>query len=300
MKIIRNSSELEPCGLALGNFDGVHIAHKEIIKKCRDYAKNNDIQSGVLLFENHTQTVLGNKEFKVLSPLSEKIKMIEELGVDFVFIKSFDDETMKMEKEDFFQFLTVEMKAKGLFAGYDYNFGYRALGDSNALLELGEKNGVYVEIIGEIDVLNKPISSTSIREMVRMGETEKLKKYLGRSYCVCGVVEKGKQNGTKMGIPTANLKYQPDKLLPADGVYKGEFIINENSYKSLINIGKNPTFDAEKRTLEVHIPEFSENIYGVEGKVLFDEKIRDEIKFKTPEELTKQIKKDLEILKKGN
>ncbi|MBR3791417.1 MAG: riboflavin kinase, partial [Clostridia bacterium] len=90
-----------------------------------------------------------------------------------------------------------------------------------------------------------------------------------------------------------------DKLLPPDGVYKGEFIINGNSYKSLINIGKNPTFDAEKRTLEVHIPDFNKNIYGEKVKVLFDEKIRDEIKFRTPRELTEQIKKDLEMLKKG-
>lgn len=299
MKIIRNLSDLNACSIALGNFDGVHIAHKRIIEKCREYAKNNGILSGVLLFENHTQTVLEDKTFKVLTPLSEKIEMIEELGVDFIFIKSFDEDTMKMKKGEFFQFLTVKMKAKALFAGYDYTFGYKASGDSKKLLELGEENGVYVEIIDEVDVSNKPISSTSIREMVKLGETEKVKKYLGRSYCVFGVVEKGKQNGTKMGIPTANLKYEDDKLLPPDGVYKGEFIINGNSYKSLINIGKNPTFDAEKRTLEVHIPDFNKNIYGEKVKVLFDEKIRDEIKFRTPRELTEQIKKDLEMLKKG-
>ncbi len=299
MKIIRNLCELKPCSIALGNFDGVHIAHREIIEKCRDYAKNNDIQSGILLFENHTQTVIDNKKFKVLSPLSEKIEMIKELGVDFVFIKQFDDATMKMTKEDFFEFLITKMKAKALFAGYDYTFGYKALGKSKDLLEMGEENGVYVEITDEIEIFDKPISSTAIREMVKLGETEKIKKYLGRSYCVSGIVEKGKQNGTKMGIPTANLKYDADKLLPSDGVYLGEFIINKNSYKSLINIGKNPTFDADKRTLEVHIPDFCENIYGKEVKVLFDKKIRDEIKFKTPEELTKQIKNDLEILKKG-
>ncbi|MBR3791478.1 MAG: riboflavin biosynthesis protein RibF, partial [Clostridia bacterium] len=119
MKIIRNLSDLNACSIALGNFDGVHIAHKRIIEKCREYAKNNGILSGVLLFENHTQTVLEDKTFKVLSPLSEKIEMIEELGVDFIFIKSFDEDTMKMKKGEFFQFLTVKMKAKALFAGYD-------------------------------------------------------------------------------------------------------------------------------------------------------------------------------------
>ena len=115
-------------------------------------------------------------------------------------------------------------------------------------------------------------------------------------YFVSGIVEKGKQNGTKMGIPTANVSFPNDKLMPDDGVYTGIIEIENKQYKSLINIGKNPTFNAEKRTLEVHIPEFSKNIYEEEVKVLFDRKIRGEIKFESSSQLVKQIKEDLKFL----
>lgn len=298
IKIISEYEELNNCAVALGNFDGIHIAHSEIISKCKAYADEHNILSVVLLFENHTQTVLENKSFNLLTPMSEKIKIIEELGVDFVFVKSFDEDTMKMSTEEFFNFLIRKMKAVALFAGYDYTFGYKASGNSQRLLELGEKAGIHIEIIDEIDVSNKPISSTDIRELVRQGKIRDIKKYLGRNYGVFGVVERGKQNGTKMGIPTANLRYENDKLLPPDGVYSGAIILNKKRHRALINIGKNPTFKAKKRTLEVHIPNFCEDIYKAEAQVLFDRKIREEIKFNSPEELTAQIKKDLKVLEK--
>lgn len=298
INIIREFEKLENCAVALGNFDGIHIAHSEIISKCKAYADEHNILSVVLLFENHTQTVLENKSFNLLTPMPEKIKIIEELGVDFVFVKSFDEDTMKMSTEEFFNFLIRKMKAVALFAGYDYTFGYKASGNSQRLLELGEKAGIHIEIIDEIDVSNKPISSTDIRELVRQGKIRDIKKYLGRNYGVFGVVERGKQNGTKMGIPTANLRYENDKLLPPDGVYSGAIILNKKRHRALINIGKNPTFKAKKRTLEVHIPNFCEDIYKAEAQVLFDRKIREEIKFNSPEELTAQIKKDLKVLEK--
>ena len=299
MKIIRDVRELANCALALGNFDGVHIAHREIIEKCKLYADENNILSGVLLFENHTKTVLEGRKVKLLTPLAEKLKIIEQTGIDFVFIKPFDESTMQMSDEEFFSFLTREMKALALFAGFDYTFGYKASGNSKTLLELGKKAGIHIGIVERIDVMNEPVSSSLICELVRLGKTNEIEKYLKRPYSVSGIIEKGKQNGTKMGIPTANLGYDEDKLLPSDGVYIGEIVIDNKVYKSLINIGKNPTFDADKRTLEVHIPGFSGDIYEKEARVIFYKKIREEIKFNSPEELTQQIKKDLELLKKG-
>lgn len=296
LKIIRDFKELATCALALGNFDGIHIAHREIIEKCKLYADENNMLSGVLLFENHTKTVLENRKVKLLTPLSEKIKIIEQMGIDFVFIKPFDEVTMQMRDEEFISFLTREMKASALFAGYDYTFGYKASGNSRTLMEFGEKAGIHIEIIERIDIMEEPVSSSLICNLVRIGKTDEVKRYLKRPYSVFGSIEKGKQNGTKMGIPTANLGYEDDKLLPSDGVYTGEIVIDNESYKALINIGKNPTFDADKRTLEVHIPGFSGNIYGAEAQVIFNKKIREEIKFNSPGELTEQIKKDLELL----
>ena len=300
LKIITDIKEVQKCAVALGNFDGLHIAHKQIITNCTEYAKKTGLKSCVLLFDIHPRTLFDNK-IKLLTTLLEKLKALEKTGIDFVFIKSFDEKTMKMSAEEFFGFLTEDLKAKALFAGFDYTFAHKASGDSNTLLKLGKKHDIFVDISEQIIIDDVSVSSTFIRELVSSGKMQEAKKYLGEGYFVLGNVVKGKQNGTKMGIPTANISYPEDKLIPSDGVYTGVFKMNSKEYKSLINIGKNPTFDADKRTLEVHIPEFSGDIYGMEAEVIFDKKIRDEIKFESPKQLVEQINKDLQNLKqKGN
>ncbi len=296
MKTITAFSEMKDCALALGNFDGLHIAHRKIIEKCKGYAKENGILCGVLLFHRHTKAFF-EKNVKLLTTTEEKIQLIKELGIDFVFIKEFDEETMKMSSGEFFSFMTDKLNAKALFAGYDYTFGYKALGDSKTLLKLCEEKGIDTEIIPCVDVGGEPVSSTKIRELIKSGKTIEAQKYLGSMYVISGIVEKGKQNGTKMGIPTANVSFPEDKLIPPDGVYTGIFEVFEKKYKCLINVGKNPTFDAEKRTVEVHIPEFSGDLYNKPARVLFDRKIREEIKFNSSGELVEQINKDLAYLK---
>lgn len=295
MKTITAFSEMKDCALALGNFDGLHIAHRKIIEKCKDYAKEKGILCGALLFDRHTKAFF-DKDVKLLTTTEEKIQLIKELGVDCVFIKEFDEETMKMSYGEFFSFLTDKLNAKALFVGYDYTFGYKALGDSKTLLKMCKEKNIDIEIIPRIDVGGESVSSTKIRELIKSGKTIEAQKYLGSMYVISGIVEKGKQNGTKMGIPTANVGFSEDKLIPSDGVYTGIFEVFEKKYKCLINIGKNPTFDAEKRTLEVHIPDFSGDLYNKPARVLFDRKIREEIKFNSSDELAEQINKDLAYL----
>lgn len=295
MRVITDFNKIDRCALALGNFDGVHCAHKKIIEACRDYAKKEKISSGVLLFDIHPQIYLKN-DTKLLTTLDEKLKLTEEIGVDFVFVKAFDEETMKMSAEEFFSFLRDKLKTEALFAGYDYTFGYKASGNSEKLLNLCKKSKIYAKIFEKIEISEETVSSTMIRRLILEGKTEEAKKYLGHMYLVCGKVEKGKQNGVKMGIPTANVSFSNEKQMPSDGVYKGFFEVDKKRYKSLINVGKNPTFNAEKRTLEVHIPDFCRDIYEMDAIVYFDRKIRDEIKFNSPEELVTQIKKDLKSL----
>ena len=295
MKTVTAFSEMKDCALALGNFDGLHIAHRKIIDECKSYAKKNGLMCGVLLFDRHPKAFF-KEDIKLLTTMEEKIKLLEEIGIDFVFVKTFDDETMHMSCSDFFSFLTDKLKAKALFAGYDYTFGYKALGDSKTLLKMCEKNGTHIEIIPRIDINAEAVSSTRIRELIITGNTLEAKKYLGKMYGVLGVVEKGKQNGTKMGIPTANVSFSADKLIPSDGVYTGKLEALGENYKCLINVGKNPTFEAEKRTLEAHIPDFNGDLYNKTVRVLFDKKIREEIKFNSPDELVEQINKDLRCL----
>ncbi len=295
MKTITAFEEMKDCALALGNFDGLHIAHRKIIEKCRSYAKKKGLFAGVLLFDRHPKTFF-KEDIKLLTTTEERKQLIEELGIDFVFIKEFDEETMKMSCQEFFSFLTDKLNAKALFAGYDYTFGYKASGDSKTLLTMCKENGIDGEIIPCVDIDKEPVSSTKIRELIKEGKTFEAKKHLGNMYAVLGIVEKGKQNGTKMGIPTANVSFSKDKLIPSDGVYTGIFETYQKKYKCLINIGKNPTFDAKKRTLEVHIPDFSGDLYNKSVRVLFDKRIREEIKFNSSDELVEQINKDLECL----
>ena len=294
MQIIKNFSNIPPCALALGNFDGLHIAHRKIINSCINFSKNNNLKSGVLLFENHTQNFFKKDKISLLTTLDEKINILKALGVDFICLMPFDEKVMKMSPEDFFDFLTDKLNAKAIFAGYDYTFGYKAMGNISLLSELSRKKNIYLDISDKVTLKNDVVSSTKIRDLIDSGKIKEANEFLDRPYSMTGEVVLGKQNGRKMGLPTANVKVNEEKLLPPDGVYKGKTIIDKKEYKSLINIGKNPTFNAENRTVESHIPGFSDNLYGKKITVKFLDKIRDEKKFSSVDELINQINKDLE------
>lgn len=298
MRIITDFREIGECAVCLGNFDGLHKAHIRIIDNCTEYARANGIFCGVLLFKNHTSTVCDTESCKLITTLEEKIEILEKTKIDFVFLIDFDKSFMKNTPEEFFGFLTQKIKAKALFAGYDYRFGYKAQGDTKKLLELGKQNGVYVNVCDEILEGNEAVSSTRIRQLIINGDIKNANSLLNRPYFILGSVEHGKKNGRKMGLPTANISYSPDKLLPCDGVYFGFTQIEGKAYKSVINIGKNPTFDAKERTIESHILGYDKEIYEMSVKVGFLEKIRDEIRFSSIGELTEQIKRDIEVVER--
>ena len=279
------------CALALGNFDGMHRAHMKIINSCAEYDKN--IPGGVLLFENHTKELTDSKDIRLLTCFEEKCAILADTGIDFVFAVDFTKELMQMSKEDFFEFLTVKLKAKALFAGFNYRFAYRASASSEDLKEMGKKHNIDVIIFSEMDYENSPISSTRIRELIEKGDMIKASELLGRYYRLPGEVVSGKRIGRKMGLPTANIAYPKKKLLPPDGVYSGYTAVCGTKYPSLINIGKNPTFSGKKRTVESHILNFNGDIYSKDVTVEFVSRIRDEKRFDSPDELKAQINKDI-------
>ena len=296
MRVINSVEEDMNIAIALGNFDGIHLAHRQIIKNCVDYAKNNNLKSCVLLFDIHTDSLLKKREIKLITTLEEKKIILKNLGIDFLLVREFNEETMKMSGEEFLDFLKCNLRVKAIFAGYDYTFGHKAMWGASFLEKFGKENDIYTDIVSEIDVDKKPVSSTDIRELIKNGDMISAKRQLGECYFLMGRVVFGKQNGTKMGIPTANISYDSNKLLPKDGVYKGNIQIDEKNYKCLINIGKNPTFNAKTRTVEVHIPDFSDVIYEKNIIVSFEKRIRDEIKFSKVLDLVERINEDLKIL----
>lgn len=270
--------------LCLGNFDGVHLGHRRLF----DVAKENGVW-GTLVFDANF------KGDKLLTTIAEKLEILEKLGADYVVRVTPDEKFLGLSGEAFYSILR-DAGATRLVAGYDFRFGKGATCTCDDLVGWCRRDSLSLHIEGEYDVLGEAVKSSRIRDLVEKGEIPLANELLGYSYFFLGRVEEGLKNGRKMGFPTANVAYGDAKLLPPDGVYKGSIEVGENSYRAVINIGKNPTFDAKKRTVEVHIPNFSRDIYGESVRVEFADRIRGEIKFGSVDELIAQIKRDVESL----
>lgn len=295
MRIIRDGEkDSARKAVALGNFDGIHSAHTAVICNCRKYAEENAAESCVFLFRNHTLNCIEKREINLITDESEKLEILSELGVDSVYITDFDDSIRKMPPSEFAAMLVDTLNPCAVFAGYDYRFGYRAEGDIDTLKTLGKKYGFDVVVTDEMKINGKPIKSTKIRQLIAAGEICEANKYLGRPFFVSGKVVLGLQNGRTIGVPTANVEYSRYKLLPKNGVYMGYTTVDGTPFKSVINVGANPTLSAKKVTVESHILDFNGDIYGKTVKVQFIERIRDDITFKNLFELKNQIQKDIQ------
>ncbi len=278
--------------VALGNFDGLHTAHMAVIGRCRSYAKEHGCKCGVLLFSEHSRRLVSGAKPKLITPEKQKLRLLEEAGMDFVYIRDFDEAFMHLEPEEFVAQLTDALHPAAVCVGYDYRFGYRAAGDAELLRELGERYGFETVVTDEIDMDGSAVKSTLIRSLIAEGDVERAAALLGRPVRLEGKVEHGLQNGRKMGIPTANISYETDTAIPKNGVYAGYTYVRGKKYKSVINVGSNPTFGAERITVESHILGFDGDIYGEEISAEFIKRLRGDIKFNSIEELIKQINAD--------
>lgn len=296
MEILRDTVPYDGTVAALGNFDGLHVAHMTIIRNGIKYAAEHGLKSGVLLFDVNTKD-LTQGGVELITPIEAKIELLGREKPDFVFMRRFDQEFMQLSPDEFARYLVNMLHVKAVCCGYDYSFGYKASGDAELLRRLGEKYGFEVLVTDVIKLDGTVVSSTYIRSLIRGGDMERAEKFLGRRFCVEGIVVKGLQNGTKMGFPTANVAYDKHMALPKEGVYAGITYVHGKRLKCVINVGKNPTFGARKVTIESHILDFDENIYGEYIRVSFAKRLRGDIKFAGADELVKQIQKDTEIVR---
>ncbi len=296
MDIIRGTGSVpyEKTVIALGNFDGLHKAHMTIIDKCCEYARRNGLKSGVLLFNEHTLNIIKNKKVKVITQERQKLDILHKAGIDFVYIRDFDKEFMQLSAEEFANMLVNTLNVSAVCVGYDYRFGYKAQGDGTALKALGEKYGFDVIVTDEIDHNGVAVKSTAVRHFIEDGSVHHAASLLGRPFEMEGKVVKGLQNGRKMGIPTANLEYDENMVIPQNGVYMGYTYVGGKKYKSVINVGNNPTFNAEKITIESHILGFNGDIYDETISIAFIKRIRGDKRFDGIDALITQINKDIE------
>lgn len=297
MQIIRQTGSVPfpRTAVALGNFDGLHKAHMAIIRSCRDYAREHGLKCGVLLFNENTKNTVENTSVPVITQESRKLELLERAGIDFVYMRDFDTEFMRLSPEAFVQRLADILHCEAVCAGYDYRFGYKARGDAALLRELCAERGMEAIITDEIDHNGVAVKSTAIRHYVADGSVQHAANMLGRPFSIEGTVVKGLQNGRKIGTPTANISYKKNTLLPHNGVYTGYTYVGGKKYKSVINVGANPTFGADNITVESHLLGFDEDIYNEPARVEFIRRLRGEKKFESVEALAEQIKRDAEI-----
>ncbi len=292
MKIYRLGDKIEYSNpsLALGNFDGMHLGHIEVIKKAQSIGDS----FGVLLFDTENSP-LSKHNSEIITDIDEKIEILSKLGADFIYIVPFDDEFMNMSGEEFSEFL-FNIGTKHITVGYDYRCSKGASLDAEGLLEILKKFSITCDIVKPYLLDGVAVKSTVIRELLMSGNLKKANKMMLFPYSLSGKITHGLKNGRDMGFPTANIVSKKKVILP-DGVYLARVNVSGRVYKSVVNIGKNPTFDAENRTVEAHIIDYNSDIYGENIKVEFLEKIRDEIKFSSVEDLILQISKDVALAK---
>lgn len=277
--------------IALGNFDGMHRGHLKIFERAKAEGENY----GVLLFEKHTSSLTGNS-VEVITPLYEKLYVLSKIGVDFVYLVSFDKRFMNMSLEEFAEYL-YNIGAKVISVGYDYRCAKNASSGAEDLKNCLEKYDIRTVISEAVFYDGELVKSSRIRELIKQGNILEANALMNRPFRVSGIVVYGFQNGRKMGFPTANIDSEPGMLLPAEGVYYGETCIDDVKYRAVVNVGHNPTFNAEKKTVEAHIIGYDNDLYGQRISVDFYEKIRSDMKFNSIKELASQISKDCEYAK---
>lgn len=281
--------------LTIGNFDGVHKGHLALFGKVKERAESIGGQSAVMTFDPHPAKVMMPENSPLLiTPTHQKLKLIEEAGIDVVFCLSFNKEFAAISAQDFVRtILVAKIGVKELVVGYDYAFGYAREGNISLLREMGDRLGFAVHVVEPVRLDHTLVSSTSIRKMVQEGNLSGAKDLLGRDYQICGKVVRGMNRGGKLlGFPTANLELV-DELIPKKGVYAVKVLVDDKTYYGLTNIGYNPTFGQGPFSVETHILDFSGDLLGKTVRVNFIERIRDEKAFETVKDLERQITQDV-------
>lgn len=281
----------------LGAFDGFHRGHQKILEILKSYQENG-YRAGIISFFPHPDVVLKRVKYQPLFPPEERIKQVEEIGLDYFIIIKFTPSLAMVRAEEFAEeWLKRKFNAESVVIGENFTFGYMGEGNSKLLESLGKKLGFEVKIVSLVEHDGKPVSSSRIREAINNGNMEDIPNLLGRFYYLRGIVVKGEEIGRKLGFPTANIS-TTWRMIPPDGVYAVICEINNVKRAGALHIGPRITFGKTKRTIEVHIIDFDENLYGREIKISFIKRVRGTMKFKNADELKKRIGEDIEEVRK--
>ena len=299
--IVMNQLQLEIPGgatrgvVAIGNFDGVHFGHQQMLKQvCSDAARLSG-PSVVLTFDPHPVTVLKpGIEIPRLTTIPERIRLLKSHGADHVVILPATSALLEMTAREFFTGVIVsQLAAVGMVEGPDFRFGKDREGDVSMLDQLCRDNGISLRVIDCVESADELVSSTRIRSLISAGDLQQARSLLGRPYAICGTVVAGAARGRQLGFPTANLA-EIALLLPADGVYAGFVCIDSEQFAVAVNVGPNPTFHDGQRKVECHVLDFDGELYGRELSVSLLDRIRGLVQFASVDELVSQIGNDIQ------
>jgi riboflavin kinase/FMN adenylyltransferase len=302
MRVFRYSDKFELDNrsvVTVGTFDGVHLGHKKIIDKLNDIKKSKKLRSVIVTFDPHPQIVLKNrtKDIKILTTTDEKLELFKSFEIDIINIINFTKEFAKTSSEKFYKtYLIDKIGISELVLGYDHKFGKGREGNIATLRNLSDKYNFNFHRVEEFKINNEKVNSTAIRDTITGSNLEKASLFLGRNYSLAGQVIGGDKRGKSLGYPTANIKpLSENKLIPNTGVYLVSIELKDSLYYGMMNIGFRPTIsDNNEKIMEVNIFNFDKDIYDEIIKINFIEKIRDEKKFDSLNELRKQLSADKE------
>lgn len=292
-----NSIQLDHCYLTIGSFDGVHRGHQEIIKGLVSDAKADGVPSVALTFFPHPSAVLLERKpiFYLTSP-DEKADLLGAMGVDHVITQRFDLTLARVSANSFLDTLQDRLGFRRLWVGEDFAFGFQREGDQRFLKQASEERGFELMVVPPVFVDNEVVSSTRIRNALRVGEVALAAEFLGRFFSITGVVVTGSDRGKRLGFPTANLRIEEGRAYPSPGVYVCLAEVAGRRWNAVTNIGVRPTFEESQEivTVETHLLDFQGDLYNQEIRLAFIERLRDEKRFSNSAALISQINHDID------
>ena len=300
MKIYNNINSVDKkfvnSVLAIGNFDGVHLGHQELLKKAYIFSRRLKKKFGIFTFDPLPKDFFNKTDNRILN-VNDKIDIIKKFRADFFIKQNFNRNFSKITHDNFAnKILLKKLAVNSIFVGKDFRFGFKRKGNIFFLKKLSKKNNFKIFIINFKKFNKYKISSSKIRSLIQSGKVKLVNKIMGRPWSITGRVIKGKKFGRRIGFPTANIKIV-NQIKPMFGVYSVKIIFNKKTYKGIANFGVRPTFGTSSPVLEVNVFEKNFNFYNKDIKVLFVDFIRKEKKFKDSTMLVSQIKKDIKVAK---
>lgn len=280
--------------LTIGVFDGVHLGHQCLLQRLVQKAQHEGRRSAVLTFRTHPRSVIQRGTVvRCITSTEERLRLLRDMGVDLVIPVTFDQEVAQLRARQFAQLLMDRLGMRGLVVGPDFAMGNRREGDIPTLRRLGQEMGFSVEVVEARHIGDIPVRSSVIRQTLESGDVTLATRLLGRPFRLDGAVTRGRGRGRALGFPTANLDVDPIRLIPGDGVYATWAYIDDQRHPSATNVGTRPTFGEVDRTVETYLLDFNDDLYGSRVQVEFVRRLRDELRFDSPEALRIQMEKDV-------